>query len=115
MRDVRMAQVCTAAIRPFTTYCAERSSWLTATRSRRPVDDDPLGLAGHDRRCGEPDGAGDAAAVAPHEGVEAQLLRPERRHQALAVVALRPVRHEAVDLRGVDPGVLGRRDDGAQA
>jgi hypothetical protein len=86
-----------------------------ALLGQRPVHGDDVGLAGNDGRRRQAERPGNAATVAPDQRPEAQLLRAERRHELLTVVALGAVGDEPVDVARGEAGVLAGGHDGPQA
>ena len=87
---------------------------LVAALGHCPIDHHDLGLSGKDGLGGNADRCGNAPAVGPGHGAIAQRLGAQRGHQLLPGVTFRPVGHETVDFRRIDPRVLTRRNDRPQ-
>ena len=77
----------------------------------RPINHNRLGLSRRDCRRRLAKHAGNAAtAPAPNLGRPTQLPRAEIVHQPRRLVRIAAVRDEAVDARGIDPGVVAGID-----
>ena len=92
-----------------------RAEALELALGERAEHDDAVGEARGDRRRGVADRRRAAAtAAAPLHVGEAQLGQAEGGGQARRVIAVVAVGGEAVDLAGVDPGVLAGAQDGPE-
>ena len=92
-----------------------RAEALELALGERAEDDDAVRESRRDRRRGIADRRRSAAATAAplHVG-EAQLGQAEGGGQARGIIAVIAVGGEAVDLAGVDPGVLAGAQDGPE-